>query len=128
MFSPRTLLNNTFTILSHYLLPFWDNFKIPSVQNLLSFWANNCSRCLLQSSRKLNFILCFPLREFCKDLNKWKSQGKMSGENDRWIRTYSLTPTVFARLSKKHVIFPYPDGRLGIFCWLILDALCGVLP
>ena len=105
---------------------FSGNFIIPSSQNFLSFWAKNCSRCLLQSSRKLNFF--FSLTEFCKDLNKWKPQGAMSSENNGWIRTYSLSLTVFAQLSKKHVIFHYRDGRLFIFCWLILDAFCGVLP
>ena len=62
---------------------FWGNFIIPSSQNFLSFWAKNCSRCLLQSSRELKF---FPLREFCKDRNKRKSEGAMSGEWGRWIR------------------------------------------
>ena len=63
---------------------FSGNFIISSSQNFLSFWAKNCSRCLLQSSRELKF---FPLKEFCKDLNKWKSKGAMSGEYSRWIRT-----------------------------------------
>ena len=62
---------------------FSGNLIIPSSQNL-SFWAKNCSRCLLQSSRELKY---FPLREFCKDQNKWKSEGTMSGEYSRWIRT-----------------------------------------
>ena len=37
----------------------------------------NCSRCLSQSSRELNF---FPVTEFCKDQNKWESEGAVSGE------------------------------------------------
>ena len=53
------------------------NFIIPSSQNFLSFWAKKCSKCLLQSSRELKF---FPLTEFCKDQNKWKSAGAVSGE------------------------------------------------
>ena len=35
---------------------FSGNFVIPSSQNFLSLWAKNCSRCLLQSSRELNFF------------------------------------------------------------------------
>ena len=63
---------------------FSGNFIIPSYQNFLSLWPKNCSRCLLQSSRGLKF---FPLREFCKDQNKWKSEGATSGEYCGWIRT-----------------------------------------
>ena len=59
------------------------NFIIPSCQNFLSLWAKNYSRCLLQPSRELKY---FPLREFCKDWNKWKSKGAMSGECSGWIR------------------------------------------
>lgn len=45
---------------------FSGNFVIPFSQNFLSFWAKNCSRCPLQSSKKWKF---FPLRKFCKDWN-----------------------------------------------------------
>ena len=51
-----------------------DNFRIPSSQSFF-FLSKVHFRCLLQSSRKLK---CFPLREFCKDRNKWKSEGSMS--------------------------------------------------
>ena len=63
---------------------FSGNFIIPSSPNFLSFWAKNCSRCLLQSFRELKFFL---LREFCKDRSKWKSEGAMSDENGGWVRT-----------------------------------------
>ena len=63
---------------------FSGNFIIPSSQNFLSFWAKNCSKCLLHSSRELKFL---PLREFCKDQNKWKSENAMSGEYGRRNRT-----------------------------------------
>ena len=69
------------------LLPsaiFLGNFRISSSQNFLPFWAKSCSRCLLKSSRELNF---FPLREFYKDPNKWTSEDTESGECGRWIRT-----------------------------------------
>ena len=62
---------------------FSGNFVIPSYQNFLSFWAKNCSRRFLQSSRELKIFL---LREFCKDWSKWKSEDAMSGEYSRWIR------------------------------------------
>ena len=103
---------------------FSGNLIIPSSQNVLSFWATNCSRCFLQSSRELKFS---PLREFCKDWNKWKSEGAMSGEYGRWIRTSQPSCNSFCLVIKKHVALRYPDGRLCVFCWLILDAFCWVL-
>ena len=72
------------TFCSTTLWQFSGNFIIPSYQNFLSFWAKTWSRCILQSSRELKF---FPLREFFKHQNKWKSEGAMSGEYGRWIRT-----------------------------------------
>ena len=35
---------------------FSGNFIIPSSQNFLSFWARNCFRCFLQSSRELKIF------------------------------------------------------------------------
>ena len=40
----------------------------------------------------------------------------------------SHTVTAFAWSSKKHTISQDPDGKLCIFCWLILDACSRVLP
>ena len=39
----------------------------------------------------------------------------------------SQTATVFAWSSKKHAVFHYPDGRLCILHWLILDAFYWVV-
>ena len=78
---------------------FSDNFIITSSQNFLSFWAKN-SRCLLQSSRELK---CFPLREFCKDLNKWKSKGAVSGEYGGWIGTSQASCNSFCLVIKKNI-------------------------
>ena len=103
---------------------FSGNFKIPSSQNFLSFQSKNCSRYLLQSPRELKFFL---LREFCKDQNKWKSEGAMSGEYADESGLPSQAVTVFAWSSKKHAVLLYHDGRLCIFCWLILDVFCRVL-
>ena len=72
-------------------------------------------------------IEIFPLREFCKDQNKWTSKGAMSGEYGRWIRTYQVVVTVFAWSSKKQVVLHYPGGGSCVFCWLILDVSLRVL-
>ena len=82
---------------------FAGNFIILSSQNFFSFWAKNCSRCLLQSFRELKL---FPLREFCKDRNKWKSEGAMSGEYGRWIRT--------------------SQPRCNSFC-IVIKEICGLV-
>ena len=103
---------------------FSGSFIIPSPQNFLSFWAKNCSRCLLQSSRELTF---FPLREYCKDWNKWKTevQRLLNIEDESELPNQAVT--IFAWSSKKHAILHYPDGRLCVFCWLIVDTFCRVL-
>ena len=110
------------TMYSHFcsttFCHFSGNFIIPSSQNFLSFWQKNCSRCLLQSSRELKF---FPLRESCKDRNKWKSEGAVSGEYGGWIRISQPSCNSFC------LVLRYLDGRLCIFCWLILDAFHQVL-
>ena len=77
---------------------FSGNFIIPSSQNFLSFWAKNCSRCLLWSSRVLKF---FPLREFCKHLNKWKSEDATSGDYSGWIRTSQPSHNSFCLVIKE---------------------------
>ena len=73
-----------FTLFFHYLLPFFRQCRY-SIFPKLFIWAKNYSRCLLQSCRELKF---FPLREFCKDPNKWTSEGAMSGGYGGWIRTF----------------------------------------
>ena len=77
---------------------FSDNFIIPSSENFLSFWAKNCSRYLLQFSRELTF---FPLKEFCKELNTWKSEGAVSVEYSRWIRTSQPSCNSFCLVIKE---------------------------
>ena len=77
---------------------FSGNFVIPSSQNYLSFWAKNWSRCLLQSFRELKFS---PLREYCKDRNKWISEGAMSDEYGGWIRTSQLSCNSFCLVIKE---------------------------
>ena len=92
---------------------FSGNFIIPSSPNFLSFWAKNCSRCLLQCSRELKF---FPLREFCKDRNKWKSVGATSGEYDGWIRTSQPNCNSFCLVIKE-------ARSLVLSCWKIMHFL-----
>ena len=68
------------------------NVIIPFSKNFLSSWAKNCSRYLLQSSRELIF---FPVRESCKDQNKWKFKGTMFCEYGGWIRNSQTSPNSF---------------------------------
>ena len=111
-FSPGTLLNKLCSTNSGH---FSGYFIISSSQNFLSFWAKNSSRCLLQSSKELKY---FPLREFCKDL--MKLQYLVNTTDESVLPSQAII--VFAWSSKKHVVLHYHDGRLCIFCWLILDT------
>ena len=63
---------------------FSSNFIILSCQNFWYFWAKSCSSCLFQTSSELEF---FPLRGLCKDWNRLRSEGAISREYIRWIRT-----------------------------------------
>ena len=120
-FSLGTLLNNIFTILFHSRLPFFRQLHNCIFPNL-SFRAKNCSRCLLQSSRELKF---FPLKAFCKDRNKRKSEGALSGEYGGQVRTCRPSCDSFWLVIKETCC--YPDGRLHVFCWLIPGAFHQVL-
>ena len=95
---------------------FWyfsGNFIIPSSQNSLSFWAKNCSRCLLQSPKELKV---FQLREFCKDQDKCKYEGSMSDEYGRWIRTSQPSWKSFCLVTKE-------TCDLALSCWKIMHFL-----
>ena len=111
-FSPGTLLNKLCSTNSGH---FSGYFIISSSQNFLSFWAKNSSRCLLQSSKELKY---FPLKEFCKDL--MKLQNLVNTMEESVLPSQAII--VFAWSAKKHVVLHYHDGRLCIFCWLILDT------
>ena len=100
-----------FTTFSH----FSGIYIILSSPNFFIFLNKKLFQVSFTVFQKTEFFF-FPLRELCKNLNKWKSQGAMSGENDGWIRTYSLTLTVFAQLSKKHV-------DLSLSWWKIIHFL-----
>ena len=117
-FSPRTLLNNVFTLLFHYLLPFFRQLHNSIFQKFLSFWAKNYSRCLLQSSREWKF---FPLREFCKDRNKWKSEeGAVSGEYGGWIRNSQPSCNSFCLVIKETCCLELSWWK--IMCFLLTNS------
>ena len=115
-FSPRTLLNSVFTILFHYLLPFFRLLHNSIFPKLFIFLSKDLFQVPFYSLPG-NWIF-FHIREFCKDRNKWKSKGAMSDEYGRWINVLAQL-SVFALSSKKHMFLHYPDGRLCVFCWLI---------
>ena len=76
------------------------------------------------SSRELNI---FPLREFYKDQNKWKSEGAMSGKYSRWIRTSQPSCNSFSHQRNMWSCVTLMEGRFCVFCWLIPDVFCWVL-
>ena len=82
-----------------------------------------------QIQKKERCFKIFLKREFCKDQNKWNSKGAMSGKYGGWIRTSYQAVTVFAWSSEKHAVLGFPDGKLCVFCWLILGAFiqCSVI-
>ena len=77
---------------------FSGNFRIPSSQDIWSFWAKNYSRFLLQSSRELKYSV---LREFCEDWNKEQSEGAVPGEYGGWIRTAQPSCNDFCLVTKE---------------------------
>ena len=93
---------------------FSGNFITPSSQDVLSFWAKNCSRCLLQSSRELKFFVKTGIS------GNLKVQCPVNTADESELPSQGVT--VFAWSSKKHKVLCYPDGRLCVFCWLILEA------
>jgi len=114
------LLNYIGAIL-FYLSSSSDNLKIPSFQNLSSFSAKNFSKWFFTSTKELKL---FPLREFCNDRNRWKSEGARSGEYDGWGRTSQPSSNNFCRvLSKTH----YPDETQRSSNSLFLDVFVQLL-
>ena len=120
-FSPRTLLNNTFTMLFHYLLAFFRQLCHSIIPKLSLFLSKELVQVPFQSSRKRKL---FALREF-KDWNNWTCEGAMSGENGRWIRTSQSGFNSFYLVIKE--ICSLMVSWLCIFCWLIPDTILWVL-
>ena len=73
----------TFTILFHYLLTFFGQFYNSIVPKLFIFLSKKLFQVLLTIFQGIEN---FPLREFWKDWNKWKSEDAVSGKYGRWIR------------------------------------------
>ena len=80
-YSPKWWWNHFFP-LSSAIFQATSLFHLPKTFHL--FEQRTAPGDFLQSFRELKF---FPLTEFCKDWNKWKSESEMSGEYGGWIRT-----------------------------------------
>jgi len=123
-FSPRPLLNNKFTILFYYLLLFFKQLHNSVFPKLFIF----LSKVLVQVTfRVFQGIGIFSIRI----IFKWQINGHlmvrcMMNSADA-LELPSQVLTVFAWSPKEHVVLCYPGGRWYIFCWLILDAFCGML-
>ena len=81
----RTLLNNIFTILFHNLLSFLKQFHESTFPNLFIFLSKELFQVPFTDFQETEVF--FPLREFYKDWNTWKSEGAVSGEYGGGIRT-----------------------------------------
>ena len=100
---------------------FSGNFIIPHSQNF-SLFEQRPLLGVFYSSRELNF---FPLREFCKDQNKWKSKGTMSGEYIGWIRTSEPSCNSFFLFMRETCGLLLSWWK--IMCFLLTDAGCFLL-
>ena len=112
-FSPRTFLNNVFTLLFHYLLPFFrqlHNFVSKTIYLFEQRTVSGAFYCLPGNG---NF---FPLREFYKDWNKWKSKGAMPFEYGGWIRISKSSYNSFYQVFKE-------TCSLALSWWKITDLL-----
>ena len=74
---------NVFTVLFHYLLPFFRQLLNSIFPKLFIILRKESFKCLLQSSREWKN---FPLRYFCTDWNKWKCRGTVSGGYGGWFK------------------------------------------
>ena len=113
--------------LFHCLLIFFKWLHTSIFPKFLSFWAKNPSRYLLYSSRELKF---FAISKFCKDKNKWKSEGVTSNKYGRWIRTSQTSCNSFCMIIKEtwglllswwkimHYLLPI----LEAFLWVLLSV------
>ena len=121
-FSSRTLLNNVLTaVLPYYVLLFSRQLHNLIFPKLFIFLSKQLFQVCLWFSRELKF---FPLGEFCKDKNKWKSKGLEKYLDESELPGPAVT--VFAWSSEKLVLCN-PGGRWCVFCWPIPDAFPWVL-
>lgn len=106
-------------------LHFSFNLKIPSSQNFGDFSAKNSLRCFFfMPSKEFKFL---PLRLFCNDPNKWKSDGVISSEYGGWGNTSQPSYKIFGWVAKETwglVLFwwkttPFLSPILGVFLELL---------
>ena len=115
-FSPSTLLKNIVTILFHYLRTSSRQLHNSFFPKLFIFLSKELFQVPFIAG-ELNF---FPLREFCKDQNKWKSKGTMSGEYIGWIRTSQPSSSSFCLVMRE--ICGLLLSWWKIMCFLLTDA------
>ena len=115
--SLRTLLNNIFTVLFHYLLPFFRQLHNSVFPKLLIFLSKEL---FLVHFTVFQGIEIFPLREFWKDVNKWKSEGTMSGEYGKWIRTSQPSSDSFCLVIKEACSLT--SSWWKIMCFLLTNS------
>ena len=111
-FLPRTLLNNIFTILFHYLRPLFRQLHNSKFPKLIFFGKELFQVPFTVFQGRENF----PLRKFCKDWTKWTSEGSMSGEYSRWIRNSQSSTYSFCLVIKE-------TCGLALSCWKITGFL-----
>ena len=101
------------------LCHFLGNFIIPSYTDFFFlFEQRTVPGSFLQSSRELKF---FPLRQFCKDQNKWKFEGVMSSQHSRWFRTSQQSCNIFLPGHQRNMqSCIIPDGLL-LFSWSVVS-------
>ena len=119
-FSSRTLLNNVFTALLHYLLPFFRQLPNSIFPKLLTFLNKELFQVPITVFQETEI---FSIKKFCKDQNKWTSNAMCTGHPVQCLVNMLDEPDL---PSQKHVLLHYPNGRLCFLC-LILDAFCQVL-
>ena len=113
--------------LFHYLLPFFRQLHNSIFPKLLIFLSKELFQMPFTVFQGIEF---FPLREFCKDLNTWKSEGAMSGEYSRWIRTSQPSCNSFCLVVKETCslglswckILHFLLTNSGHFRWVLLSV------
>ena len=111
-------LNNIVTILFHYLLLFFRQFCDSIFPKHFIFLMKEQFPVHLTFIQRTFFIL--PLREFCKDQNKWKSEGTMSDEHSAWIRTSKTICNSFCLIIKETCGLAL--SRWKIMCFLVINS------
>ena len=119
--SPRTFLNDVFTVLFHYLGPFFKQLHNSIFCKLLIFYSKE----LFQ----VPFIVFWEIqvfsitREFCNERNKWKSKGAIFGIYGGWIRTARPScKSVCLVISAYALIMHFLLTNSWCFCQILLSV------